>query len=145
MKYCKFIILLLFCALLMNFQCDNDDVRQTDSCDGPVLVDNSTYQMSESSFYIVITAIIEDDCLNVNISSSGCDGSTWELALIDSEDIVESMAPQRYLKLILVNNEDCLAVFNKEQSFDLSELRIDGVNQVILNIEDFPEALRYSY
>ena len=132
MKYGKFIILLLFCTLLMNFQCDDDDVVQTSLCDDTVLLDNSAYQTSE-------------DCLKVNISSSGCDGSTWELTLIDSEDIAESMPPQRYLKLILVNNEACLAVFNKEQSFDISTLRIEGINEVLLNIEDFPEPILYSY
>ncbi len=135
----------MFCLLLMNFQCDDDDNVQLSTCDAALVLDNSTYQTIESDFYTLANAEIEGDCLNVNISASGCDASTWVLTLVDSEDIAESMPPQRYLKLALANNEACLAVFNKEQSFDLTRLKIDEVNEVLLNIEDFPEPLTYTY
>ncbi len=135
----------MFCLLLMNFQCDEDDAIQLSICDVEVVIDNSTYQTIESDFYTLVNAEIEGDCLNVNISASGCDGGTWVLTLVGSEDIAEAMPPQRYLKLALANNEACLAVFNKEQSFDLTGLKIDGANEVLLNIEDFPEPLSYTY
>jgi hypothetical protein len=51
------------------------------------------------------------------------------------------MPPQGYLKLALANNEACLAVFNKEQSFDLTRIKIDGANGVLLKIEDFKEPI----
>jgi len=145
MRYSKIVVLSLFCMLLMNFQCDDDDNNMSSICDTTVIVDNSIYQNAESDFYSLISAEIIEDCLAVNISASGCDGSTWVLELIDSEDILESMPPQRNLKFTLSNNESCLAVFTKEQSFDLTPLRIEGVNEIILNVEDFPESLAYSY
>ena len=135
----------MFCLLLMNFQCDEDNDHLISLCDEPVVVDNSAYETSESAFYTLINAEINGDCLHVNISSSGCNANTWFFNLIDSENIAESMPPQRYLKLELINNEACLAVFNKEQSFDLAPLRITGVNEVLLNIEDFPVPLTYTY
>ncbi|WP_299119438.1 hypothetical protein [uncultured Winogradskyella sp.] len=144
MNFRKIVAFSMLGLLLMNFQCNEDDLV-TSNCDDLVVVDNSTYQTVESAFYSLISADISDDCLLVNISSSGCDGSTWILTLVDSEDIAESLPPQRYLKLSLVNNEACLAVFNKEQSFDLTPLRIEGANEILLNIEDFPESLTYSY
>ncbi len=145
MKSSKIIILFLFCMLLMNFQCDDDDDTPLSMCDATVVVDNSAYQTAETSFYSLASGEIEGDCLSVNIAASGCSGSSWVLTLVDSEDIAESMPPQRYLKLSLFNNEACLAVFNKEQSFDLTLLRIEGVNEILLNIEDFPEQLIYTY
>ena len=135
----------MFCLLLMNFQCDEDDAIQLSTCGVAVVLDNSAYQTIESDFYTLTSAEIDGDCLRVNISSSGCDASTWVLTLVDSEDIAESMPPQRYLKLALANNEACLAVFNKVQSFDLAVLKIDGVNEVLLNIEEFLEPLTYIY
>jgi len=148
MKSSKIIFLFFFCLLLLNFQCDDDDDDddvQTIMCDTEVIVDNSVYQAVEASFYSIVTSEIDGDCLAVNIAASGCGGETWVLTLIDSEDIAESMPPQRYLKLSLFNNEACLAIYNKIQSFNLTLLRIDGVNEVVLNIEDFPEPLIYAY
>lgn len=140
------LLVFCICTLIVSQSCNNDDDDvQLSACDVTVVLDNSNYQTTESDFYSLESAEIEDDCLRVNISASGCDGSTWVLTLVDSEDIAGSMPPQRYLKLSLANNEACLAVFNKEQSFDIRPLRIDGINEVLLNIEDFPELLIYTY
>lgn len=88
---------------------------------------------------------LDGDCLTVNITTSGCDASSWVSTLIDSENIAESMPPQRYLKLTLYNNEDCLTVFEKVETFDLSVLQVEGTNEVILNIEGLPESVLYTY
>lgn len=133
-----------FGLLLLNFQCDEDDAP-LHPCDVIVIVDNETYATAESDFYSVLNATIEEDCLEVSISTSGCDPDSWELALVDSENIAESMPPQRFLKLTITTNQDCLAVFGKTESFNLKALRIEGVNAVVLNIENFPEPLNYSY
>jgi len=94
----------------------------------------------------LISAEVNGDCLNISISASGCSGETWVLELIDSEGVMESLPPQRNLKLILTNSEACLAVFTKTQSFDLTQLRVEeDENEVILNIEGFPESITYSY
>lgn len=145
MKKLRIIVsLVCFSLLLLNFQCDEDDVK-INPCDEYVILDNQTYATAESDFYAVLTATIEADCLEVSISASGCDPNNWELTLVDSENIAESMPPQRFLKLSLITNEACLAVFDKTESFDLKALRIDGMNEVVLNIENFPELLNYSY
>jgi hypothetical protein len=34
-----------------------------------------------------MTAEIDGDYLSINISAIGCDGTTWVLTLMDSEDI----------------------------------------------------------
>jgi hypothetical protein len=145
MKFSKIIVFSIFSLLFMNFQCDDEDDVQLRICDVAVVLDNSIYEIIESDFYSLTISEIEGDCLNVNISASGCDGSTWVLTLVDSEGIAVSRPPQRYLKLALANNEVCLAVFNKEQSSDLTELKITGVNELLLNIEDFSGSMLYTY
>jgi hypothetical protein len=110
MKFGKIIVVSIFSLLLMNLQCDDEDDVQLSLCDVAVVLDNSIYETIESDFHSLTTAEIDGDCLSVNISASGCDGITWVLTLVDSEDIAESMPPQRYLKLAPANYEVCLAV-----------------------------------
>ena len=87
---------------------------------------------------------ITENCLKINFSSSGCSGDTWELKLIDSEDILESNPVQRNLRLSLKNEELCLAFITKELSFDISNLQVDG-NQVQLNITNSDDEILYEY
>ncbi|WP_204346784.1 hypothetical protein [Psychroserpens algicola] len=140
------LLLSFFCFMLlfMNTQCDDDDEVQ-EPCGQMVVVDSGFYDSAESGFYDLISAEIEDNCLNINISASGCDGSTWSMVLVDSGAVAESSPEQRFLKFVFTNQEVCLAVFTQERSFDLSTLQIDGSHEIILNIEDFPEPLTYTY
>lgn len=143
MKFRKIIMLIAFSLLLMNTQCDNDDVVATLPCDLEVVIDNANFEETEA--YYIEGAIIDGDCISLIISDSGCDSENWIMTLIDSENIAESMPPQRYLKLTLYNDEVCLAYFSKQQSFDLIPLRIEGTNEVLLNIEGFEEPILYAY
>ena len=145
MKFQKFIVFTLFAFLLLNMQCDEDDVVLQSYCDSNIVIDNTTYQNIDSAFFSFINIEVDGDCLVVEISSSGCDGNTWVMELIDSEDVLESLPVQRNLKLALTNEEACLAVFSKTQTFDLTPIRVEGANEVILNIEDFPEPITYLY
>lgn len=135
-----------FCLVmfLMNTQCDDDDFIAS-PCDQVVIVDSGFYELAESDLYTLISAQIEDHCLAINVSASGCNSNSWSMVLVDSGNIAESSPEQRFLKFVFSNEEDCLAVFNQERSFDLSVLQIMGSNEVILNIENFPEAFVYTY
>lgn len=142
MKINKILVLSLFCVLLLNMQCDEDNVVFV-PCGIEVVIDNASYEDAEVHNIEAVT--LDGDCININISASGCDGSSWIMTLIDSENIAESFPPQRYLKLNLYNNEVCLAVFTKEESFDLTALRVEGANEVLLNFEGFEESVLYTY
>ena len=82
--------------------------------------------------------------MKINFSSSGCNGDTWELKLIDSEDILESNPPQRNLRLSLKNEESCLAYITKELTFDISNLQVNG-NKVQLNLTNSDKNILYKY
>ena len=147
MKFKKRIYILVLGCVLMNFQCEdssNDDSMEI-SCGIEVVNDSILYESAESSYFGVLNYNLEGDCLSVTISSSGCSASTWGLTLIDSETITESLPPQRDLRLIFYNNEACLAVLEKEEIFDLVALQVHGTNEVVLNIEGFPESILYTY
>lgn len=148
MKFQKLITLSLFAALFLNMQCSEDDATaayEPQCSDVNVIVDNTEYQNAESDFYSFIGVGIDGDCLVVSFTASGCSGDTWELKLVDSEAIMESFPPQRSLRFVLVNNEACLAVFTQQREFDIRNLRVEGTDEVILNIDNFEGPITYSY
>lgn len=142
MKKILFFICVVMCFL--NTQCD-DDVYIEEICDKTVVVDEDLFLNITTDNYTIIETEIVDDCLLIDISASGCDGNSWEFNLVDSGAIAESSPEQRYLKFQLINNEACLAQFNRRVSFDLSPLQISGSNEIILHIEGFETSINYTY
>lgn len=133
-----------FALLFISTQCDEDDYVP-EPCGQTVVIDNTFYETAESNFYNLISTYIQGNCLVIDISASGCDGNSWSMVLVDSGDVAESSPEQRFLKFVFTNPEVCLAVFNQERTFDLTPLQIEGSNEIILNIEGFPEPISYSY
>lgn len=142
MKLSKLFIFLLICLLFLNTQCDDDTFVEV-PCGLDVEINATTYEEAES--YAINEAIVDGDCVFITISASGCDSANWVMTLIDSEAVAESLPPQRYLKLSLFNNEVCLAFLSKQENFDLTPLRVEGLNEVLFNIEGLAEPLIYSY
>ena len=104
-----------FMLLFMNTQCDEDDI-QSSPCDQMVVIDDGFYNSAVSSEFMFQSAEIIENCLNVSISASGCDSSTWSMVLVDSGAVAESLPEQRFLKFVFTNDEVCLAVFSQERS-----------------------------
>ena len=123
--------------------CDDNDDHLID-CDKQVILDSNLFQNGPDDYLMIIAANIVEDCLTIEFSSSGCDGSTWKVNLIDAEAIAESYPPQRTLRLSLHNEELCDAVFKKEVLFDISPLKVGG-SQVILHLQGWDEQLVYKY
>ncbi|WP_298902429.1 hypothetical protein [uncultured Psychroserpens sp.] len=128
----------------MNTTCDEDDFIP-EPCDQVAVIDNGFFQTAESNLYTLNGVDLNGDCLLISLSASGCDGNSWSMVLVDSGEVSESLPEQRSLKFIFSNTETCLAVFSQERSFDLRPLQVEGSNEVILNIEDFPEPITYQY
>ncbi|WP_299106382.1 hypothetical protein [uncultured Winogradskyella sp.] len=143
MKLSKLFMFSLICLLFLNTQCEDENTFTEMSCGLEIEIDTTAYEDAESQ--TIDEAIIDGDCVIITILSSGCDSANWVMTLIDSEAVAESLPPQRYLKLSLFNNEVCLAFLSKQEYFDLTPLRVEGLNEVLLNIEGLAEPLLYSY
>lgn len=147
MKLQKLSMLLLFVALFLNMQCNEDDGNSAPptNCGALALIDSFSYENAATSPYTINSVIVNEDCLILNFTATGCDGSTWITQLSDSSEISESDPPQRAVKLFLINNEACLAEVTQVRSFDLTALQIEGINEVIINIDDYSEPITYTY
>lgn len=148
MKSIKTIFLIMPLALcFMNMQCE-DDIninRSNEICDKTTLVDQDLYDNLTTSNFTFISAEIIDDCLTIEIGASGCDGNTWGFNLVDSGVVAESSPEQRYLKFQLINEEACLAYFERTVSFNLIPLQVNGSHEIILQIEGLETPLHYKY
>jgi len=133
----KLLILVLFTS------CNSDDNTAV-GCDENVLISSTQFDSALSDLVTVNSITISGDCLVANISASGCDGETWILRLIDSDVVLDTSPPQRTLRLVLANNEACLAFVTREISFDINDLKVDE-GSVLLHIVNLNEAFLYSY
>ncbi|MFT5166375.1 MAG: hypothetical protein ACI8P3_001606 [Saprospiraceae bacterium] len=142
MKIKKIVYLFLVIGI---FSCSNkDDDDNAINCDKQVVISIDEYNTAPDDALAINELEINENCLKINFSASGCDGGSWVLTLIDSGDIMESQPPQRTLRLSLKDEEECEAYITKELTFDISDLMVDG-NQVLLNITNSNDQLLYEY
>lgn len=138
---------LLFLALIgMNFlSCSKNDKTLSPSvCEKETLISSEQYLNSASALFTINNISIDGNCLKINFSSSGCNGDSWVLKLVDSGAAFRSNPPQRNLRLSLINEELCEAYITKETSFDISNLQVDG-DKVYLNISNSNQGILYEY
>lgn len=144
LKKISFAIGIMFCS--MNILCEEEsDFNGDIVCDEITIVSESLFANLDSADFTFINAEIINNCLIIDIGASGCDSNTWDFQLIDSGAIAESLPEQRYLKFQLINEEVCLAYFQRTTSFDLMPLQIEGSNEILLNIEGMASSLTYEY
>ena len=136
--------ILIFGLILMN-SCQDDDRQAAKDCDREVIVDNALFRDAPSDALNIISAGIVDDSLQIEFAASGCDGDSWKIKLIDAEMIMESMPPQRKLRISLKNEEACLAVVRRKISVDLTPIRIEGYRQLLINLSNWDDQLLYKY
>ncbi|KAA3623710.1 MAG: hypothetical protein DWP94_05400 [Flavobacterium sp.] len=139
----KYLFLVL--AVLL-FSCKNeDDGTSTSECDQVTIISAEQFENAPNAPLTIIDMSIEGDCLKVEFSASGCSGESWEVKLIDKGVVLESSPPIRLLRVSLLNNEACLAVFTRELTFDLTDLQLPGTNEIFLNIANSDEQILYMY
>ena len=139
-------ILILTLIGLTILSCTNDDDNENPvDCNFETVISAEQYANAPNDQLSIVDLEINENCLQITFSASGCDGNSWEVKLIDSEQILESLPVQRNLRLSLENNEDCTAVPNKILTFDISELQITDDNQVYLNITNSDDQILYEY
>ena len=70
-----------------------------------VIISAELYENAPSDSIDINSLSINNDQLTINFSSSGCSGDSWDLILLDSGEITDSVPPKRFLRLSLNNSE----------------------------------------
>ncbi len=108
--------------------CDKKDAPALPDVNSSTVIDPALYEKTNPMLVSDVRVI--GDVMQVKISASGCDGSTWKARLIDSGSIAKSNPVQRKAKIEFTNMEACLAFFSKIFIFDLKPLRVGSSNEV---------------
>jgi hypothetical protein len=137
-------IVFLTLILLVAISCSENNSINTYDSDFQVIVDEDLYANAPADPLEIIDLTIVNDSLKISFSSGGCDGSSWDVKLIDSGAILESFPVQRNLRLSLKNEELCKAIVMKEIAFDISKLQVEG-NSIQLNITNSDKSILYKY
>lgn len=137
--------LLLFSVFLSCSESSTKDVVNANCDKQSQIITEQAYNELSTANYMITAVTLNTDCLDVTISSSGCNSNSWEMNLFSTNNFPDSFPLQRNLKLQLINNEACLAVFQKTVSFDLTPLQIQGQNQIKFNIDGWQEQIVYNY
>lgn len=139
----KNIALFLFPVIFLLSACEKDDFATSD-CDQKAVLNENQFQNAPADPVTIIEAEIKGDCFRIKYGASGCSGDTWKIQLIGSENLYESLPPQRDIRLSMENKEDCLAYFTKEMTFDIKELRSSG-DKIRFYIANSDTSVLYSY
>jgi hypothetical protein len=140
-------IILIFIFAIGFISCTkDDDSKNISNCDSSseVIADNIFNNINTSN-YSISNVILNGDCLEITIGSSGCNANLWEMELYSTNAFYTVYPLQRAVKLKLTNNQACLAFFQKTKSFDLTPFRMEGQNSLPLNIVGWDKQIIYKY
>jgi hypothetical protein len=137
-------IYLFLITLLTITACKKDAGTGTDDCERKVVINKTQFEEIESDEIVVSDFTIVGNCLNITVRGSGCDGNSWVVNIIDSEEVVNTKPAQRKLRVTLRNNELCQAYFARDYSFNLTDLQVEG-DSVLLKFEESGEEILYEY
>jgi len=148
MKNTVFFFLLVGMFFLTSCNGDDDDntTISPSTCDlmAQVIAEPNFDAIETSNVFLTIVTL-NGNCLEVTLESSGCDPNNWEMNLYGTSDFDPVVPVQRDVKVELINNEVCLAIFEKTVSFDLTPFQVIGQNEVVLNIEGWSDPIIYEY
>jgi hypothetical protein len=139
--------LLLILTLIHILSCNSEDDNFTieNNCDfTSEIILEEDFNAINTSNYAIIEVELNGDCLEMRFGASGCGTDLWEENLYSTDAFYNVFLLQRDVKIELINDE-CLAVFQKTVSFDLTPFQIEGQSDLSLNITGWNEQITYGY
>ena len=140
--------LLLFLPIILILSCNSEGDNSTieNNCDfTSEIILEEDFNAINTSNYEIIEVELNGDCLEITFGSSGCGTDLWEENLYSTDAFYNVFPLQRDVKMELINDETCLAFFQKTVSFDLTPFQIDGQSDLPLNINGWNEQITYGY
>ncbi len=123
-----------------------DDPNNTGISDQIIITNSSFFGIFSYNDhpFTIRNVNIQNDNIIISITYSGGCGAIGK-SLIAGSEIMESNPPQRHLKLFFTDWDQCEAAINVEWTYNITPLRVDGFNSVILHFEGWNIPLLYEY
>ncbi len=109
------------------------------------IIDKDIYDCTTTDNYTITDVVLNGNILKITITFSGCSADSDRIYVVDSGEILETSPPQRLLKLEFLKEESCLAQFTRELEFDINNLQISSINELVLSIEGWNNDIIYQY
>lgn len=123
---------ILFLILILLYSCNTETAIIDDPCGDSIIVDQTIFDNTDTSNYTITEVSLLNNCLTIVLTSSGCDGNSWDTSLFDSGIQTASIPPQRNLRLALINNEACSALIERSYTFNINS---NDSETIIYNLE----------
>jgi len=107
-------------------------------CNAPIFLEEDSAIISDP--FQITSAVIDGNCLEIEVGAGGCDGDSWEGKLFVFPLVAESLPPQVSVEFSLKDEELCEAYIRRTFSFDLSGL-YDISDRVIVNLNGWDGTL----
>ena len=124
---------------------DDNQSNNVSECDFQSEINSDDYAIANAEEITINEITIDNDCLKINFWAGGCNGDSWEMRLIDSGAILESLPVQRNLRIDFVSEELCEKAILREYTFDISNLQIENNESLMLNIINNNSSILYEY
>src|SRR5690606_22101069 len=144
----KRIIFLMFLTGIFFVSCrhlDDAPVPVIPNCDKNAVVDEMDLDQISTVYYGITAVVLNGPCLEVTIGATGCNPNNWDMNLFVVPSIATVYLPLFNAKVVLINNELCMAVFQTTVSFDLTALQRSGTNRIQLDIVVLNTPIIYQY
>lgn len=111
----------------------------------PLLLSEIPIRELESDYFELLSARIEDDCLQLVVSYSGGCGSV-DFSLHRTQQVMKSMPPQTNIFLSLIDNDPCRELIQDTLWFDLQPYAsYAGSGGIVLKLHQQGEDLLYKH
>ena len=147
-KFYFFFILFAVTLISCDFMDDAPSVPSapivTPCSKSAMYVNAQQYNQTDTLNYTVTNLVLSGNCLEVTISSSGCNPDNWDMNLFAIQSPLAVYPHLVHARVQLINNEACLAVFQKTVSFDLSTIQLPG-NELHIGLDGWNTPISYQY
>lgn len=139
-----FYLLILLLGLL---SCkDDDDIQHQVDCNSlSKFISGEKFELINTNNYKITQVNLIEDCLEIEVVSSGCDPESWKMNLYSSKNYSNDNLLKNKAKMELINDQLCEAIFHKSMSFDLAPFRINEANEVTLLLDGWDKPIIYKY
>ncbi len=139
----KILILLTVISLFLFVACKK--TIDGPECSTAVKVDNDIFNNGPKYPVKVQKVTIDHDCLELEISASGCSGSDWNVVLVTGTGYKESIPIIRDIRVSMDSLGLCATSFENTFTFDLTNFRIDSEHKIELKLEGWDQEIIYEY
>lgn len=109
-----------------------------------IIVDDNLFLNAPKDAFKLISVQVTDHYMELEVEyEGGCGDANFKL--IGSEKVMESLPPQRAIRLSLEDSDDCRTLLRKKLRFALNPAQVQEYDELLLQMQNWNNPLSYKY